>query len=273
VQILFDEEGAKLFQELTKKNINKPIAIFVGGELVSAPTVQQEIAGGTAVITGSSTYEEANKLATDLNTGAIPAPIHLTGQNTIEATLGSAAVQDSLKAAIIGFIVLAFFMLVIYRVLGAIAVGALTLYVILLIALMKLPLLLITQHNIVLTLAGIAGIILSIGMAVDANVLIFERMKEEMKKGKSLTTAADTGFKRAWPSIRDGNSSTLITSAILFVIGTSIIRGFAVTLAMGIVLSLFTAIVVTRWLLHRILESPMAERNELFGGRKEGSAE
>ncbi len=265
VQILFDEEGARLFQELTKKNINKPIAIFVGGELVSAPTVQQEIAGGTAIITGSRTFEEANNLATDLNTGAIPAPIHLTGQSTIEATLGSEAIARSLQAALIGVIVLAICMLFIYRMLGVIALGALSLYCVLLIALMKMPLLLITQHNIVLTLAGIAGIILSIGMAVDANVLIFERMKEEMRKGKSLRTAADTGFKRAWPSIRDGNSSTLITSAILFFIGTSIIRGFAVTLAMGIFLSLFTAIVVSRWLLHKVLESPLAERKELFG--------
>jgi protein-export membrane protein SecD len=131
---------------------------------------------------------------------------------------------------------------------------------------MKLPVLLITNQHIVLTLAGIAGIILSIGMAVDANVLIFERMKEEMKKGKSLRTAAQTGFKRAWPSIRDGNATTLITSMILFIIGTSIIRGFAITLSLGIILSLFTAIVVTRWILNYLMGSPITQRNEFFPG-------
>jgi protein-export membrane protein SecD len=266
VQILFDDEGGKLFQELTKNNVGKRIAIFVGGELVSAPTVQQEISGGSAVITGSRTFEEANALAQDLNTGAIPAPIYLSGQSTIQATLGINALHASIIAAIVGFIILCIFMVVVYRLLGVIASFALAFYCILLIAMMKLPVLLITNQHIVLTLAGIAGIILSIGMAVDANVLIFERMKEEMKKGKSLRTAAQTGFKRAWPSIRDGNATTLITSMILFIIGTSIIRGFAITLSLGIILSLFTAIVVTRWILNYLMGSPITQRNEFFPG-------
>lgn len=265
VQIQFDEEGGKIFQELTKRNVGKSIAIFVGGDLISAPTVQGEIAGGSAVITGSRTFEEARTLAQDLNTGAIPAPIYLAGQSTVEATLGATALQQSVFAAAVGLLVLCFFLILIYRLLGVVASLALCAYVALLIASMKLPILLISNQYVVLTLAGIAGIILSMGMAVDANVLAFERVKEELKKGKMFKTAVETGFKKAWPSVRDGNFSTLITCAILFSIGTSIIRGFAVTLAIGIFISLFTAIIVSRWLCRFIARSPLAERPELFG--------
>ncbi len=268
VQIQFDSEGARIFEELTARNIGKSIAIFVGGELISAPTVQQRIAGGTAVITGVGSFEEAKLLAQDLNTGAIPAPIHLSGQRTIEATLGADALRSSVTAGMIGIVLLILFMISVYRILGAVAGVTLLFYLVLLVTLMKLPLFLVTDQYIVLTLAGIAGIILSLGMAVDANVLIFERMKEELRKGKPLSIAAETGFKRAWPSIRDGNVSTLITCAILFMIGTSIVRGFAITLSLGIVLSLFTAIVVTRWLIERIAQSPLAQRTELFAGGK-----
>lgn len=248
VQIMFNEEGAKLFQELTAANIDKQIAIFVGGQLVSAPTVQAEIAGGTAVITGMRSFDEAKQLAQDLNTGAIPAPIYLSGQRTVEATLGANALETSLKAALIGILILMAYMVIMYRKLGLMASIALSVYAFLFYTLLKLPLFLISSQYIVLSLAGMAGIILSIGMAVDANVLIFERIKEELRKGKTMRTAADTGFKRAWPSIRDGNMSTFITCAILFTIGTSIVRGFAVTLGLGVLLSMFTAIVVTRWL-------------------------
>jgi protein-export membrane protein SecD len=269
VQIQFDEEGGKLFQELTKRNVGKRIAIFVGGDLVSAPTVQGEIAGGSAVITGSRNFEEAQALATDLNTGAIPAPIYLTGQTTIEPTLETNALQESVLAAIIGFIVLAFFLIVIYRSLGVIASLALLIYCVLLIASTKLPILLISNQYVVLTLAGIAGIILSIGMAVDANVLAFERIKEEVHRGKSLKTAVEVGFKKAWPSVRDGNFSTLITCLILFVIGTSIIRGFAVTLAIGIFISLFTAIIVSRWLTRHFINTVLGKKMGLFGIKEE----
>lgn len=263
VQIQFDEEGAKIFQELTKRNIDKPIAIFVGGELVSAPTVQTEIVGGTAVITGSRTYEEARTLAQDLNTGAIPAPIFLSGQTTVEATLGASALQQSVFAAGVGLVLLCLFLLVIYGSLGFIAVAALIFYVILLVAAMKLPILLISNQYVVMTLAGIAGMILSMGMAVDANVLIFERIKEELKKGKLIKTAVETGFKRAWPSIRDGNFSTLITCAILFTIGTSIIKGFSVTLTIGIVISMFTAVIVSRWMCRKWAASPLGEKRSM----------
>lgn len=273
VQILFDQEGATLFQELTKNNIGKQLAIFVGGQLVSAPTVQQEISGGSAVITGSGNFEEATRLAQDLNTGAIPAPIFLAGQHTVEATLGAAALQTSMKASLIGLIILMVMMLLIYRLLGLVANIALVIYAFIFIAILKLPLLFFTHQYIVLTLAGLAGIILSIGMAVDANVLIYERIKEELKKGKMLKTAIETGYARAWPSIRDGNVSTFITSIILFTVGTSIVRGFAVTLSMGVLVSMFTAIVVSRWILRKLIANPSIAANAgLFmssGGRKE----
>lgn len=226
--------------------------------------VNAEISGGTAVITGSSNIVEAQKLAQDLNTGAIPAPIYLSGQRTIEPTLGAAALHTSLKAALIGVIVLMVYMIVFYRLLGVVANVALLLYALLFYVLLKLPLGLISGQYIVLTIAGLAGIILSIGMAVDANVLIFERMKEEMRKGKMLSTAAEIGFKKAWPSIRDGNASTLITCAILFLIGTSVVRGFAITLSVGVLLSMFTAIVITQYLLGILYRSPLAKRPELF---------
>ncbi len=269
VQIQFDDEGGKLFQELTKRNIGKRIAIFVGGDLVSAPTVQNEIIGGNAVITGSRSIQEAQALAQDLNTGAIPAPIYLSGQSTIEATLGANALKQSITAAAVGLLILCFFLILIYRVLGVIASLALLFYVVLLVASTKLPIGLISGQYIVLTLAGIAGIILSMGMAVDANVLAFERVKEELRKGKMFRTAVETGFQKAWPSVRDGNTSTLITCVILFTVGTSIIRGFAVTLMIGILISLFTAIVVSRWLCRKLASSPLVERLEMFGVKKE----
>jgi len=268
VQITFDSEGARLFQELTKTNVGKRIAIFVGGQLVSAPTVQTEIAGGIAVITGSRNYDEAKTLATDLNTGAIPAPIYLAGQRTIEATLGAQALHTSMKAALVGVVILMLYMIVIYRLLGLIADMALIVYAFLFLAFLRLPLFLFSGQYIVLTLAGMAGIILSIGMAVDANVLIFERVKEELRKGKLFKTAIETGFQRAWPSIRDGNVSTFITCTILFMVGTSIVRGFAATLGMGVLLSMFSAITITRWFLRRVSKTPLAEKTALFGVRQ-----
>ena len=269
VQIMFDDEGGKLFQELTKNNIQKRIAIFVGGELVSAPVVQQEISGGTAVITGSQNFDEAKRLAQDLNTGAIPAPIHLVGQYTVEATLGETALKTSLMAALLGTILLMLYMMIVYRLLGLLANIALVVYAFLFFVLLKLPLFLFSGNYIVLTLAGMAGIILSMGMAVDANVLVFERMKEELRKGKLLKTAVETSFLHAWPAIRDGNVSTLITCVILFMVGTSIVRGFAITLGLGVVLSMFTAITVTRWMLRKVaLKEQFAARPELFGVKK-----
>ncbi len=268
VQIAFDGEGAKLFQELTKRNIGKRVAIYVGGEQVTAPRVNEEISGGTAVISGNMDLPAAQALAQDLNTGAIPAPIHLTGQYTIEATLGDAALQTSLLAGFIGIVILMLYMMVVYRLLGVAANLGLIIFAFILFAILKLPLLLFTSNYIVLTLAGMAGVILSIGMAVDANVLVFERMKEELRRGRSLKSALEAGFKHAWPAIRDGNVSTIITCVILFMVGTSIVRGFAVTLGMGVVLSLFTAITVTRWILRHMIEMPFAQNLKLYGVKK-----
>lgn len=264
VQINFNEEGAELFQQLTKNNIGKRIAIFVGGELISAPNVQQEISGGTAVITGTYSITEARAMAQDLNTGAIPAPIYLAGQRTIEATLGAEALHASLRAALIGVFALMVYMILMYRVLGVLATIALGAYAVIFLAILKLPLFLFSDQYVVLSLAGLAGIILSLGMAVDANVLIFERMREEMRTGKQLQSAANIGFTRAWPSIRDGNASTLITCAILFMIGTSIIKGFSITLSLGVLISMFSAIVITKALVLLVARTPMAKRKELF---------
>ncbi|MEK7562904.1 MAG: protein translocase subunit SecD [Patescibacteria group bacterium] len=268
VQITFDEEGGKLFQELTKRNIGKRLAIFVGGDLISAPVVQGEIAGGNAVITGSANFDEARLLAQDLNTGAIPAPIFLSGQRTVEATLGADALRTSMQAAAVGIVLLMLYMLLIYRLLGVLANISLALYAILFFVLMKIPLFLFSGQYVVLTLAGMAGVILSTGMAVDANVLIFERIKEELRRGRTFSLALETGFEKAWPSIRDGNVSTLITCAILFTIGTSIVRGFAITLGLGVFLSMFTAITVTKWLAKKIAATPLAQRSELFGVKR-----
>lgn len=268
VQISFDAEGARIFQELTKRNVNKQLAIFVGGQLISAPVVQQEIAGGTAVISGQSNIEEAKRLANDLNTGAIPAPVYLTGQRTVEATLGAEALRESLKAGLVGILLLMGYMILCYRLLGLVATFSLTLYAFLFVVMLKLPLFVFSRNYIVLTVAGMAGVILSIGMAVDANILIFERIKEELRKGKLFKTAVHVGFEKAWPSIRDGNASTLITCAILFFFGTSIIRGFAITLILGLFLSMFTAIIATRWFVDRIANSPLANRPMLFGAKK-----
>lgn len=268
VQITFDDEGGKLFQELTKRNVGKRLAIFVGGDLISAPVVQGEIAGGNAIITGSKNFDEARLLAQDLNTGAIPAPIFLSGQRTVEATLGANALRTSMQAAAVGIVLLMIYMLLLYRILGVLADLSLLLYAGLYLILMKVPLFLFSGQYVVLTLAGMAGIILSTGMAVDANVLIFERIKEELKRGRNCALAMETGFEKAWPSIRDGNVSTLITCAILFMIGTSIVRGFAITLGLGVFLSMFTAITVTKWLARRVAQTPLAERMELFGVRR-----
>lgn len=312
VSITFDEEGGKLFETLTGANVNKRIAIFVGGELISAPTVQAQISGGQAQISGNFTLEEAQALARDLNTGAIPAPVELVGQHNISATLGQEALDQSLHAGLIGVIVLALFMILYYRLPGLIATVALGIYSALLIFVIKsaVPLVLallismgvfsylvylilknrdsggekfiaflvacfalffitlVLSSQITLTLAGIAGVVLSIGMAVDANILIFERMKEELRDGRTLHAAIDEGFKRAWDSIRDSNFSSLITCAILFYFGSSIIRGFATNLALGIFVSMFSAILLTRTLLLITAETGLAKKLWLWGSVK-----
>ncbi len=247
VSIQFDAEGAKLFAELTKRSIGKPIAIFLDGEVVSAPTVQNEITDGRAVITGNFTLEETKELVRRLNEGALPVPITLVGQQSIDASLGEGALRQSIFAGLIGLLAVSVFMVLYYRFLGLGAVFALLMYSAMLLAIFRLSS--YTPFPITLTLSGIAGFILSIGIAVDANVLIFERTREELSYGKSVRKSLEEGFHRAWPSIRDGHVSTLITTVVLMVLGTGFVKGFAVILALGVLLSLFTAVVLVHtWL-------------------------
>lgn len=239
VSISFDNAGKEKFAKLTKDNLNKRIAIVLDNKIVSAPNVQTEIADGKAVITGSKDIKEAQNLAKRLNEGMLPVPAKLVAQQNVGATLGQESIKLSLVAGVIGLIALALFMIVYYRLAGVIAVIALMVYASISLALFKII-------PVTLSLAGIAGFILSVGMAVDANVLIFERMKEEIRAGKEATMALKDGFLRAWPSIRDSNFSSLITCVILYAFGTGQVRGFALTLAVGIIVSMFTAITVTR---------------------------
>lgn len=258
VLLQFDAEGTRLFSELTTRTVNKKIAIFLDGEILSAPTVNVPITNGQAVISGQFSVAEARELVTRLNSGALPVPINLIQQENVGATLGVQSVQKSVAAGFIGFILVALFMIVYYRLPGLLAVLALVIYSALTLALFKI-------FGITLTLAGIAGFILSVGMAVDANILIFERMKEELRKGKSLNQSVEEGFNRAWLSVRDSNSSSLITTAILAYFGSSIIRGFAITLALGVIVSMFTAITVTRTFLRLLVGHNWFVHHWLYG--------
>lgn len=258
IAIEFNEEGAKLFADLTTRNIGKTIGIFMDGELTQAPRVNEAIIDGSAVITGRFSLSEARERVRELNTGALPVPITLISQETIGATLGQQSVDASMVAALYGFILVALFMVLYYRIPGVTAVIALIMYAILVLALFKLI-------PVTLTLAGIAGFILSVGMAVDANVLVFERLKEEMGSGKPIGSAISDAFKRAWPSIRDGNYSTLITCVVLIYFGTSSIKGFGLTLGLGIIVSIFSSMVLTRMLLDGIGSiSAISHRSWLF---------
>jgi len=239
ILLQFNDEGAKIFEQLTEKNVGKPLAIYLDGALLSAPNVQEKISGGKAQITGDFTVDEAKALVRNLNAGALPVKIDIISQQSIGPTLGMVSLQQSLKAGIYGFIAIIIFMILIYRLPGLMASIALAIYVVLVLAAFKIM-------SVTLTLAGIGGFILSIGMAVDANVLIFSRMREELKLGKDFSLAIEEGFKRAWPAIRDGNLTTLIVTAILFGFGTSFVKGFALTLSLGILISMFSAIVVTK---------------------------
>ncbi len=242
VTLDFDKEGADIFEQVTTEHIGETIAIFLDGEVISNPVVNDAISNGEAVISGGFQIEEANTLARRLNAGALPVSIELINQRNVGPTLGVEAIERSVVAGALGIILLAIFMIIYYRWPGFVAVIALGIYGLLLLAIFKL-------WPITLTLSGVAGFILSLGIAVDANVLIFERLKEELRNGKSLQSAIDDGFKRAWLSIRDSNVSSLITCFILIWFRTSVIKGFAITLAIGIVLSMFSAITITRTLL------------------------
>lgn len=250
VSLTFDAEGAKLFADLTRENLNKLLPIYLDGAPISVPTVREIIPSGQAQITGEFTIEEARMLARRLNEGALPVPIELVSQRTVGATLGQGALAASVRAGIIGFLAVAAFMLLFYRGAGLCAIAALGVYAALVLAIFKII-------PVTLTLAGIAGFLLSVGMAVDANILIFERTKEELRRGRPMAEALREGFSRAWPSIRDSNVTTVITSVVLYTFATSIIKGFALTLLIGVLISMFSAITVTRFfLVSAVRQSP-----------------
>ncbi|MCE9586665.1 protein translocase subunit SecD [Candidatus Uhrbacteria bacterium] len=257
VSLQFDDEGSKLFAELTKKHVGEQVAIFLDGDVLSAPVVNQEILGGRAVITGSFTLDEAKLLARRLQAGALPVPITLVAQQSVGPTLGADSVNKSVTAGLWGFLFVALFMIIFYRLPGFVSIVALGLYAAIMAALFKLI-------PITLTLSGIAGFILSLGIAVDANVLIFERLKEELKLGKALGPALEDAFRRAWPSIRDGHVTVLISCAVLFWFSSSIIKGFALTLGVGMITSLFTAVVTTRTMMRALSTTSLARWGWIF---------
>jgi len=261
VSLQFDSEGKDLFKAITTRNVNKPVAIFLDGEPISVPNVREPILDGRAVISGAFSIQEAKTLSQRLNAGALPVPVELISQQNVGATLGADSLNKSLFAGLVGILIVMVFMVVYYRLPGLLAAFALVLYGALTLAVTKLI-------GATLTLSGIAGFIMSLGMAVDANVLIFERMKEELRLGKSLKAATEEGFLRAWPSIRDSNLSTLITCVMLIWFGTSFVQGFAITLSIGVLMSMFTAITITRTMVRFIVPWFKEKGNWMFLGHK-----
>lgn len=257
VVLEFSDEGGKIFADLTKKNIGEVLAIYLDGAPISIPRVQEEIAGGRAQITGNFTITEAKELAQRLNAGALPVPINLITQQNIGASLGHVSLVESLKAGIIGFLAILLFMIIFYRLSGFFASLSLIIYVIFLLAVFKLI-------PVTLTLAGIAGFLLSMGMAVDANILIFSRTKEELRAGRNFLDALNNGVKRAWPSIRDGNFTTILVGVILFIFGTSFVKGFALTLILGNLVSMFSAIVITNYFIKLFWGTNPEKGNKLW---------
>lgn len=261
VLLEFNDEGSDLFGKLTAAHVGEPIAIFLDGGIISAPTVQQAIFGGQAVITGDFTVDEARLLAQDLNAGALPVPINLLSQQTIGPTLGAVSLAKSINAGIVGLILVGLFMIGLYRIPGLIATLALVFFAVVNLAAYRF-------FDVTITLAGIAGFVLSIGMAVDANVLIFERLKEELRAGRDFASALDEAFGRAWTSIRDGNTTTLIAAAVLYWFSSSFIKGFALTLAIGVIFSMFSAIMVSRVYLKNVIAWKWARKFAFFCVKK-----
>jgi preprotein translocase subunit SecD len=239
VALEFDAEGARLFERITEDNVKKRLAIVLDGRVYSAPVIQEKISGGRASITGSFTMEEARDLAIVLRAGALPAPVKIMEQRTVGPSLGQDSIRKGLISMLVGAVGIILFMAIYYRMSGVIADMALFLNILVLLGALAL-------FRATLTMPGIAGIILTIGMAVDANVLIFERVREELRLGKTLRSALDTGYSRASITILDANITTLIAALVLFQFGTGPVKGFAVTLTIGIIASMFTAIIVTR---------------------------
>lgn len=258
VRLVFDSEGARLFKEITERNVNKPIAIVVDGIVISAPRVEQAIDDGEAVITGIEDVREARSLAENLQAGALPVPITLISQQNIGSILGEQSLRSSLRAGLLGLALVAAFMLFWYRAAGAAAVVTLCIYAIVVLALFK-------AVGVVLTLAGIAGFILSLGMAVDGNILAFERLREELNAGRQFPEALTNAVRRSWPSVRDGQVTTLLIATILFFLGTSLVKGFGLTLAIGVALSVVTSMVVTPAFLRLVERTRLTKIRWLWG--------
>jgi len=239
VTLEFNDEGKKLFGEITERNVGKPVAIFLDGSPLSVPNVQEPIKSGKAVITGQFTIKEAKELARRLSAGALPVPIEIISQQNIGPSLGKESVQKSFIAGLLAFLVIVAFMILLYKGKGVVASLALLIYTLLVLALFKLI-------PVTLTLAGVAGFVVSLGMAVDANILIFERIKDEKRLGKSRANSLRDGFRHAWNAIRDGNITTLIVCFILYQFGASLIKGFGLTLGIGVLVSMFSAMVITK---------------------------
>lgn len=242
ISVRFTPEGSDLFAEITRNNVGNQLGIFLDGEILSAPVINEAITGGTAIISGGFNLEEARSLAQNLSFGALPLPIELQSTQTIGASLGAEVLEDGIRAGLAGLTLVILFMLLWYRLPGFVAAVSLLAYIAIMLELFQLI-------PVTLTAAGLAGFVISLGMAVDANVLVFERMKEEYQNGATSRNAATVGFDRAWSAIRDGNITSLLSAIILFWFGTSLVKGFALVFGMGVLVSMFSAIVITRTLL------------------------
>jgi len=266
VAIEFTDEGAKKFADLTASNVGHQISILLDGQVLTSPVVNEAITGGKAVITGSKTLEDAKNLAILLRSGALPVKVQVLEVRTIGPSLGQDSKIKSEKAFAIGIVLIMIFLVAIYRVSGLVANVALLVYIMILLAILK-------YLNATLTLPGIAGIILSMGFAVDANILIFERFKEEVLIGKSLRTSMEAGFRRAFSTILDANVSVMIAAIVLIVMGSGTVKGFAVNLALGIVVSMFTAILVSRSLLTWFINTGLITNPWFYGLNRKLTAE
>lgn len=242
ILLQFNEEGSKLFEQITSENVGKVLAIYIDNVPISAPVVNEKISGGRAQITGDFSLDEAKELVRNLNAGALPVPIKLISEQSVGPILGQLSLEQSLRAGVFGFLAILLFMIVFYRLPGFSASLALVIFIFIVLSIFKLI-------PVTLTLAGIAGFILSMGMAVDANILIFSRMKEELKEDKSFLVSLREGTRRAWPSIRDGNLTTILVALILFFFGNSFVKGFAFTLIIGNSVGMLSAILITNALL------------------------
>ncbi len=258
VNLEFSDEGGKKFADLTTKNVGKRISILLDGEVLTAPNVREPITGGKAEITGQKTLEEAQQLAVLLRSGSLPVKVNIIETRTVGPTLGQDSKDKSEFAFVVGIAAVLIFMVLFYRLSGLIADISLMAYVVMLLFILKML-------DATLTLPGVAGIILSIGMAVDANVLIFEHFKEEFRNGKTLRLAMDSGFKRAFTTIFDSNITTIIAAVVLFFFGTGTIKGFAITLGLGVVLSMFTAITLTQYMLKLLIASNVLKSPGAYG--------